>query len=174
MNSEELCKNLWYENEAGIRKICSIKLRSCPQEIDDTVSEVFLILCRKISENNIPQNPKAFLYAVLNNVINQKYRDIYKTKEKEKPISDNEYELFLAYDIIEEKIEEIYNSEIKQKLKILLNEDEYDLITKIHFDKMKMKEIAVLYHSTEAAVKQKHYRICRKLQKIIKEPKNLI
>lgn len=174
MNDNEICESLWKEFEPSIRKISRVKLRSCPDEVDDVVSQVFLALCEKVSKDGLPDKTKAWLYSVLNNIINQKYREVYKIKEKEQPISDNEYELPYTYNSIDEKIEEIYNDELKDKMQNLLKEDEFDIIRKIHFEKMKMKEIADLYNTTESAIKQKHYRICNKLRKIIKEPEKLI
>lgn len=118
--------------------------------------------------------PQAWLYGVLNNKINLRFRDIYKTAEKETSFDDREYELPYADDLIDKKIDEVYNSEIKNRLQKLLSSDEYELIKAIHFEKLKMKEAAERFGSTESAVKQKHYRICRKLRKIIGSPEDLI
>lgn len=170
----DICNDLWIEYEPQLRKVAKTKLRSCPNEVDDVISDVFVALCEKVSKDEVPEKPKAWIYGTLNNIINLKFREIYKIKEKETGLSDEEYDLPLANDIIEEKIDEIYNDEIKSRLKVLLTEDEYKIIHSIHFDKMKMKEVAKLHNSTEAAIKQKHYRICRKLRKIIGNPKNLI
>lgn len=169
----EICKKLWIEYEHQLRKVCRAKLKSCPDEVDDVISEVFLALCEKISKDGVPEKPKGWIYGTLNNIINLKYRDIYKIREKEKSLYD-EYELPFDIDVIDEKIDEIYNDEIKDKLKELLTEDEYQIIHSIHFDRMKLKEVAELHNSTESAIKQKHYRICNKLRKIIKNSKNLI
>ena len=69
----------------------------------------------------------------------------------------------------EEKIEEIYNNEIRDKLSTFLSNDECVIIKYIYFDRLKMKEIADIIGSTESAVKQKHYRICNKLRKLAKK-----
>lgn len=174
MKNNKICESLWREFEPSVRKISRVKLHSCPDEVDDVVAQVFLALCEQVSKDGAPNHPKAWLYSVMNNIINQKFRDVYKAKEKEQPIPDNEYELPYTYNSIDEKIEEIYNEELKDKLQTLLRADEFDLIRKIHFEKMKMKEIADLYNTTESAIKQKHYRICNKLRKRIKEPENMV
>ena len=168
-----ICEQLWVENEPALRKLCRVKMQSCQDEIDDVISEVFLALCQKVATDNIPENPKAWLYAALNNIIKLKYRKLYKLKEKQTSLTDEQFELPFGCDDIEEKIDEIYLSEIKDKLKSLLTEDEYQIIKSIHFDKLKMKEIAGINNSTESAIKQKHYRICRKLRKILKSPDHL-
>ena len=175
MNSAEnqICQELWLENEPQLRRICKLKLASSPDDIEDVISETFLALCKRISENGVPDKPKGWLYATMNNLINLKYREIYKYKEREKSLSDEEFELPIASDDIGEKTDEIYNDEIKDRLKELLTEDEYQIIYRIYFSGLKMKEIARLHNSTESAVKQKHYRICRKLRKAMADSRKL-
>lgn len=77
-------------------------------------------------------------------------------------------ELPFEDNLLEEKFERIYNEQIKNKLKDFLSEDEYKIIHYIYFDRLKMKEIAVLVGLNESAIKQKHYRICNKLRKAAK------
>lgn len=165
----EICIRLWIENEPRIRKLCELKLNSMPDEIDDVISELFLSFFKKMSEDGIPEKPKGWLYGTLNNIINMKYREIYRLREREKRLSDEEFELSFEVDVIGEKIDEIYDNEIRDKLKELLTEDEYQIIHSVHFDGMKMTEYAKLHNSTESAIRQKHYRICRKLRKMLAE-----
>ena len=171
--TNSICERLWIENEPALRKLCRVKMQSCQDEIDDVISEVFLALCQKVSDESIPENPKAWLYGTLNNVIKLKYRKIYKRKDKQMSLSDEQYELPFEYGGIEEKIDELYSGEIWSKLKSLLTEEEYKLIKNIHYDRLKMKEIAQMNNTTESAIKQKHYRICNKLRKILKSPEEL-
>ncbi len=176
MNSEyrDKCEALFKQFEPQLRRICRVKLRGRPDDTDDVISDVFTALCEKFEKDGAPDNPQAWLYGVLNNKINLRFRDIYKTAEKETSFDDREYELPYADDLIDKKIDEVYNSEIKNRLQKLLSSDEYELIKAIHFEKLKMKEAAERFGSTESAVKQKHYRICRKLRKIIGSPEDLI
>lgn len=167
-----ICETLWLENEPELRRLCRIKMQSCPDDIDDVISEVFLALCRKVSEDSIPENPKAWLYSVLNNMIKTNYRKIYSLQNKQTSLSDEQYELPYEYGGIEEKIDELYSNEIWKKLKDLLTDDEYQIIKNIHYDRLKMKEIAQMNNTTESAIKQKHYRICNKLRKILKDSKD--
>ena len=166
--NKEQCERLWREYEPQIRKICRVKLYKYQNEVDDTVSDVFLALCKKIEKSGVPENPKPWLYAVLNNIINQRLRDIYRQSECETEFDFENVCLPFEKCEIEEKIESVYNEEIQGKLKTILSEDEYQIIKYIYFNRLKLKEIAVLTGSTESAVKQKHYRMCNKLRKIIK------
>lgn len=163
---------LWAEYAPPLGKIAEVKLRSCPDEAPDAVSETFTALAEYVSENGMPENPAGWLYGALHNIINMKYREKYRKAEKEVSLDSGEYKLPFVRDDIDKKTDEIYNAQIKDRLAQLLTEDEYQLICAIHFDKMKMKEIAAQNNTTEAAVKQKHYRICRKLKKRLQNSKN--
>ena len=82
-NQRKICTEIWQEYESQLRKICKIKLQSHPNEIDDVMSEVSLALCKQIKKYGEPNKPKQWLYATLNNIINLKYRELYKFKEKQ-------------------------------------------------------------------------------------------
>ena len=163
----DISKDLWIEFEPQLRKVATARLHNYPHEIDDVISDVFVALCEKIQKDGIPEKLKGWIYGVLNNKINLKFREIYQIKEKETDLLDAEITIPITNNDIEEKIDEIYNNEIKDKLRELLNEKEYEIIYLLHFKKLKIKEVAKMLNSTEAAIKQKHYRICRKLRKII-------
>ena len=114
-NQRKICTEIWQEYESQLRKICKIKLQSHPNEIDDVMSEVSLALCKQIKKYGEPNKPKQWLYATLNNIINLKYRELYKFKEKQESLENNDFELPFEENGIESKIEEIYNNEIRDK-----------------------------------------------------------
>lgn len=171
---KEMCEQLWLEYEPQIRNVCTAKMQSCPHEIDDVISDVFTALCEQIDNNGMPEKPKAWLYGTLNNKIKLKFRDVYKVKDKETSLSAQEYRVPYENDLIEQTVEEVYENQIKDKLQNLLTEDEYRIMQAIHFEKLKMKEVAQIFGTTESAIKQKHYRICNKLRRIKKNPKNFM
>ena len=84
MNSiqREICENLWNEYEPQLRKICRVKLRSCPDEVDDVMSEVSLALCKQIEKFGKPEKPKQWLYATFNNIIINKRKNKKTLKTK--------------------------------------------------------------------------------------------
>ena len=73
------------------------------------MSEVSLALCKQIKKYGEPNKPKQWLYATLNNIINLKYRELYKFKEKQESLENNDFELPFEENGIESKIEEIYD-----------------------------------------------------------------
>lgn len=166
---ERQCSELWSEFEPRIRSLCKVKLHSCPDEIDDVVSEIFLALCRRVSESGPPENPKAWLYGTANNLICMKYREIYKDRERTESLSCREYGLAFTNDFSEEIENRRFLEQLGQKLEDGLSEEEALLFKLIYEDEMKLKEAAKVMNITEAAAKQRHYRLCNKIRKTAKE-----
>lgn len=168
MNIDErvTCTELWDAHKERIHQVCSIKLRSCPSEVEDVVSEVFLALCKKVSDSGMPEKPKEWLYGTLRNLLNKTYRGVYSTRENETVFSDNEIELPYMFDAINSKENEMYLSELMRVFKDSFGEDENELIDLIYYKRFKYREIALMLDTTEGAIKQRHYRLIRKLRKL--------
>lgn len=170
VDETKICTEIWDKYKSDLQNVCKVKLNNYPDEVDDVISDVFLALCEQIEKRGIPENPKAWLYGTFRNILNSKYREIYKAREKYVSILEHEYELPYAYDIHSKDIlKKIYGDELLQFLKTELNESEYRLMQYIYYDKLKMAEIAVLENSTEAAIKQRHYRLSNKLRWLAKK-----
>lgn len=169
MNVDEkrICTEIWNSYEPLIRKISSIKLKSCPDEIDDLVADVFLALCNQVSKNGAPVKPKEWLCGTLKNLLNKKYTDIYRIRENETGFSEEEYRLPYKNDVIIQKENEIYIEELIKLFDDTLSDDDFELLNYIFNYELKSKEIAVLMNSTETAIKQKRYRLYLKLRKIV-------
>lgn len=155
---------LWNQYEPRLRQMCNIKLQSVPDEIDDVISEVFLALCKKVNESGLPKNPKTWLYGTLNNKILKEYEKIYK--EKAISMADIEYILPSSIDFIEEIEDKSFLDNLIKICEKELTESEKTLLLYVYKERLTMKEIAEILHSSEFAVKQKHYRLCKHLRKI--------
>lgn len=166
---EAQCAELWRQYEPYLRRFCWLHLQSHPDEIDNVISEIFLALCRKLSSDEPLIHPQAWLYKTADHVIQAKYRAIYKEREKAIRFSDREYSLPYAQNFAEEVENELFVEELQQKLDKELSPQEKELLRYIYEDQLKMKEIAGILHTTESAVKQKHYRLCHKIRGIAKK-----
>lgn len=161
----KICNEIWEQYKSRLQKLCMMKLSHYPDEVDDVISDVFLALCEQVEKRGVPEKPKAWLYGTFNNILNSKYREIYKARQKYVRLLDQEYKLPYSAELSGKDIlDKIYGEELQNFLKAELNENEYRLVQYIYYDKMKMAEIAVLENSTEAAIKQRHYRLCNKLR----------
>lgn len=71
-----LFEDLWKECEPSLRGICNRKLSSYTSEIDDVTGDTYLALCNAVSKGVEIENPKAWLYGTLNNIIKLKYAEL--------------------------------------------------------------------------------------------------
>lgn len=168
-DEKKLCTELWDIYKEPIHRVCSVKLRSCPCEIEDVVSEVFYALCKKVAESGPPEKPREWLYGTLKNLLNKKYRGLYLIRENETVFAESEIELPYKQDDISLKETEIYIEELMKVIEDILNDEEIELINHIYYSRLKHKEIADMKNTTESAIKQKHYRINLKLRKAAKK-----
>lgn len=163
---KKMCNSLWKELEPQVRNLCRAKLRNYPHEVDDIISQTFLTLCQKIDTDGFPIKPKAWIYGTCHNIICKKYNEIYNKQCIY--IEDMEKELPLEEDVINTKIEELYNQQLQEKLHSFLTESEYQFVSYFYFQHLNVKETASILNITESAVRQRNYRICIKLKKILK------
>lgn len=171
--NKELCEKLWNEYEPRLRQLCRKKLDSYLTEADEVVSDAYLILCKAFAEEKEIKNPAAWLYGTVNNLIKEKYAEIKKYKEKETSLFnyDNKlmYDIPYSFDFLEEIVSD-YRIE-DSRLDIInnsLSEDEAQLLEYIYDDGMSYKKIAKIYDTTEDGIKQRAYRLRKKVHKFVK------
>lgn len=168
-NDMELSKVLWEEYEPNLRRICTYKLSSYPDEVDDVIGETYLALCNAIDKGIEIQNPKAWLYGTLNNQIKLKYSEIDRKKKIYIRLESVEHELFYNVDFEKDELSEEIIETLKDDIFDELIEAERTLLVLIYKKKIKLKDVAKILNTSEAAVKQKHYRLKRKIKKLAKE-----
>ncbi|MDE5996560.1 MAG: sigma-70 family RNA polymerase sigma factor, partial [Eubacterium sp.] len=165
---KKICTELWIEYASEMQKTCEIKLRGYESEVDDTIGDLYLALCSQIVRKGVPDNPKAWLYETLYHIINDKFRKKYKREKYIVDVDANTIALPCQHNFVED-IEK--NEQLKKIEKIIptYNKSEQTVMYNTYFDKHSMKDIAEKLCSTETAVKQKRYRLCRDLQKKLEE-----
>ena len=172
-NGESIfCENIWKESFVGIRRLCEYKLRSRPDEVDDVISEVYLALITAVHNKKAPTNPKAWLYAVANNIIKIKYSQMNKDKHSSISMSSqdiDDIELAVFPDLSDEMISDADIVSIADKIFLSLSDEEQQILTYFHYENKSIKEIAAVMGKSESAVKQKHYRLCWKVKRLVKE-----
>ena len=169
MNSEERiqCEKVWEQYIALLQKMCKLKLRSMPDEIDDAISDVFLAFCEKVDKSGLPQNPKKWLYGTLNYIIIKRYQEVGTKKQKiidvpdieDIPDSNNNGIADVDDSVFVESAKKICVEKLKEKEKVLFKY--------VFVDNMKMKEIAEVLQTSETAVRQKYYRLCIHIRNIM-------
>lgn len=164
--SNRICIEIWNDYEPKLRKICNVKMSNHPDYIDDVMQEVFLALLKKV-KNSLPDNPKAWLYAVLTNTINREYRKLYSHQKNIISIDDMQIDLPYENDFSDLYVDHAFLDEFKKTLENELSKDDKEFIYYIYEKRLKMKEIADILDSTESAVKQRHYRLINKIRKMV-------
>lgn len=165
IQQQQICTELWYKHEPQLRKACSYKLKKYPCDVDDVISEVFLALCQKILKDGEPNNPESWLYATMNNLAAIKFKQIYKEREKEISIHDNDVDLPYDSNFENTVHDNILIGDFFKSFQMKLNEQENRLIQYIYSDELSMKEIAEIKQSTANAIKQQHYRLMKKIKR---------
>ncbi|MDD6021933.1 MAG: sigma-70 family RNA polymerase sigma factor [Oscillospiraceae bacterium] len=65
--NKKIVNELWQEHEPYIRKLCTYKLKSLPDYVDDCIQDVFLALSDALHKGKVIEYPKAWLTKVANN-----------------------------------------------------------------------------------------------------------
>lgn len=162
---------IWNTHYPRILALCKHKLTSWPEEAEDVAAEVFKSLVNEIRTRKMPDRVDAWLYKVAFNLINQKYRELYKRKKYLVNVDFNDCDeteklnLKVDIDIEDARIDDESIESMKETLIKELVPEEQELIDLVCEKKLKFKQIADIMNSTETAVRQKFYRTKRKAKK---------
>lgn len=58
VDETKICDEIWEKYKPQLQKLCAIKLKSYPDEVDDVISEVFLALCEQVAKREFLKNQK--------------------------------------------------------------------------------------------------------------------
>lgn len=166
------CEQLWTECEPKIRKLCKIKMADHPEEIDEIISDTYLILCEAVSNGKEFSNPAAWLYGTANNLIKKKFKELKVYKQKQKSVSPNGHELMYDIDYLDILITDDNIDQMKAEIESQLNDSEKILLEFIYDDELKAKDIAKILNISASAVKQKKYRLVKKIKQLAKDKIN--
>lgn len=165
----DLCDNLWNQYEPKLRRLCGYKLSNYPTEVDEVISKTYLALCEAISKGTEFDDPKSWLYQTANNQIKLKYTEINTRKRRFVSLEQVEAELMYNIDFDDIQITDVIIEELSAELQDELSENE-KLLLELRYEKnLKLKQIATIIGTTEAGVKQQHYRLKRKVKKLANE-----
>lgn len=165
----DLCDNLWKQYEPKLRRLCGYKLSSYPLEVEEVISETYLALCNAISKGTEFDDPKAWLYQTANNQIKLKYTEINTRKRRFVSLEQVEAGLMYNIDFDDIQITDSIIEELNSEILAELSENEKLLLELIYEKNLKFKQIATIIGTTEAGVKQQHYRLKRKVKKLANE-----
>jgi len=174
MDNKKLKKqiyNIWAEHEPYIRKLCTYKLKSLPEHIDDCIQDVFLDLSDAFDKGKIIEYPKGWLTKVANNKIKDIYTQAKKDAERlvyiDSQTFDNTY-----YGVVYDEYFQIEDEEIpalKEKVINMLDDKEQQLLYDRYTLKKSISAIAEEYNTTENNIYQKLFRLKQKTKMLIEK-----
>ena len=172
--NKKTVNELWQEHEPYIRKLCTYKLKSLPNYVDDCVQDVFLDLSDALDKGKTIEYPKAWLTKVANN----KIKDIYAQakNEAEKIVSFESENLDSSYyGVVNDEyftIEEEQIPVLKGKVINMLDDKEQQLLYDRYTLNKSISVIAKEYNTTENNIYQKLFRLKQKTKMLIEKVLN--
>lgn len=163
---------IYREYEPYIRRVCSYKLKSMPDKVDDCVQDTFTALVEALEKGQTIKNPKNWLTIVVNNII----KGIYAEHEKEKNrlveldsenIRENEDLYFIDNQLF--AISDAQLLQYKDEIIGQLDEDEQALIFDRYRFHKSIKVMAAERHTNTNNIYQMFSRLKKKTAKLIEK-----
>lgn len=168
-DNQKIVFELWREHEAYIRKLCTYKLKSLPDCIDDCIQEIFLDLSNTLNKGKTIEYPRAWLAKVANNKIKDIYTQANKENEKLIPFEsqniDNTYSGIVYDEHFPVSDDEILV--LKDKVIDMLDDKEKQLLCDKYVLKKNTNQIAKEYKTTENNIYQKLFRLKQKTKMLV-------
>lgn len=172
--NKKMVNESWREHEPYIRKLCTYKLKSSPDYVDDCVQDVFLALSDAMNKGKVIEYPKAWLTKVANNKIKDIYTQAKKDAERLIPLDsqnlDNTYSGVVHDEYFAIKDEQI--PVLKEKVINMLDDKEQQLLYDRYTLNKSISVIAKEYNTTENNIYQKLFRLKQKTKMLIEKVLN--
>lgn len=173
--SDTVLDAVYREYEPYIKKLCNIKLKSIPDEVDDCVQETFAAFAETLNKGIEIKNPKAWLTRVANNIIKDVYSENSKNRKRNTALDENLISDDLSYCIDVEcglDFDEDLVLMYKERILDLLTESERSLICDRYELNKSIKIIAADRNTTENNIYQKLSRLKIKTKMLINKVLN--
>lgn len=173
--SKDILDTVYKENELYVRKLCKLKLKSIPSEIDDCVQETFTAFAEALDKGKKIENPKAWLLKVANNIIKDVYSKNVRNRKRIVSLDENILNYDLSYCINFEQTPDVDENLIllyKEYILELLTDDERNLIRDRYDLHKSIRIMAADRDTTENNIYQKLSRLKVKTRMLINKVLN--
>lgn len=140
---------------------------STPEDIEEILSDVFIVLWKNYKKLDKDINIKAYLVGITKNLIKKKYRN-YNASHEIENIDDFENKINSHIDI-QELMEENEKSKIVEDFIENLKSEDKKIFIMFYYQSKKIKEISRILKISETKVKVKLHRLRKIAKKKIKE-----
>lgn len=168
-DNNKIINTLWQEYEPYIRKLCTYKLKSLPDYVDDCIQDIFLDLSDALNKGITIEHPKAWLTKVANNKIKDIYTKAKKNVEKFLPFESQNLDKTYSGVVYDEpfSVEDEQILFLKERVINMLDEKERKLLYDRYTMKKSVIEIAKEHNITVNNMYQKLFRLKQKTKMII-------
>ena len=172
--NKKIVNELWQEHEPYIRKLCTYKLKSLPDYVDDCVQDVFLDLSDALDKGKTIEYPKAWLTKVANNKIKDIYTQAQKDAERLIPLDSQNLDSTYSGVFHDEyfSIEDEQIPILKEKVINMLDDKEQQLLYDRYTLNKSISVIAKEHNTTENNIYQKLFRLKQKIKMLIEKVLN--
>ncbi|MGN0486435.1 MAG: RNA polymerase sigma factor [Acutalibacteraceae bacterium] len=172
--NKKIVNELWQEHEPYICKLCTYKLKSLPDYVDDCVQDVFLDLSDALDKGKTIEYPKAWLTKVVNNKIKDIYTQAKKESEKIVPLESENFDSSY-YGVVNDEYFTIEDEQIpvlKEKVINMLDDKEQQLLYDRYTLNKAIPIIAKEHNTTENNIYHKLFRLKQKTKMLIEKVLN--
>lgn len=172
--NKKIANELWQEHEPYIRKLCTYKLKSLPDYVEDCIQDVFLDLSDAINKGKTIEYPKAWLTKVANNKIKDIYTQAKKVAERLIPLDSQNLDKTYSVVVHDEyfSIEDEQIPTLKEKVVKMLDDKEQKLLYDRYTLNKSISAIAKEHNTTENNIYQKLFRLKQKTKMLIEKVLN--
>lgn len=171
-NKKDICQKLWDDYEPTLRKFCRIRMQSNVDEIDDVIIETFADFLEAMNKDTDITYYKGYIFKICERTIMRFRTESNSWLKHNVSLESTQAKLKYDADLDFSFADDLSEDEFFGVMKDTLSESDILLLNLIVNKKMKYKDIAKLNQTTESAIKQRKYRICRDFKKALNDYKN--
>lgn len=171
-NKKVADKNLDYycqQYRTSLYKYAYLRTGHDKDAAEDCVQDAFMVIYKRMCKGETFEQPKAFLYRTVDNLIKEFLRDVKKQEKIQDAISESNLtteELFLSQ--IDTSTEEQIISAILSEM----NDTERILYKQRYIENKNIREIAETFNISASTVTTRLYRIRKKVEESVRQQLN--
>lgn len=177
MNSslQEIYTQLWNEHVQSTRNFCYTKLKGRPEDAEDMLQDAFGLLWKKMLNDCVPPNPKAWLLATVNNLARTEYRHTAKERNNRSsaPLDETASLPHYEEDILDTLERQEQNAKVWKALDENFTNEEKIIITYDKIDGVPQAKIAQMFGKKPGSTRVQIYRLNQKLNRIKQEKEKI-
>lgn len=170
MNSsmQEIYIQLWDEHVRSVRNYCYSKLKGRPEDAEDMLQEAFGLLWQKILTDDVPPEPKRWLFKTVNNLAYAEYRHTAKARENlsSAPFDETVHINNSAEDVVQTLEREEHNAQLWKAFDEGLTKQEKQIIIYDTVQEIPQAEIAKIINKNPGTTRVNIHRAKHKLDNI--------